>query len=142
VTYQIIYSSESRKPLQSNDLEEILEDARSRNGIEGISGALIYADRTFLQILEGDRAKVEALMDRIRSDARHENVTVLREGEIPVAKFAGWNMAYVGATPEQVARWSGIAVSTKTTDEVYDDLQRTARFAEDILALLGPEKPQ
>jgi hypothetical protein len=121
--------------LQSNDLEEILEDARSRNG------ALIYADRTFLQILEGDRAKVEALMDRIRSDARHENVTVLREGEIPVAKFAGWNMAYVGATPEQVAQWSGIAVSTKTTDEVYDDLQRTARFAEDILALLGPEKP-
>ena len=144
MTYQIIYSSQSTMPMQSDDLEALLEQARSRNGSRGISGALIYADGMFLQILEGERAELQALMARIQKDVRHDTVTILREGETPTAKFSSWKMAYVSATPEQVARWAGISVAAGRNEVLSDDgedLRRTAQFAQDILDLLAPAQP-
>jgi len=145
MTYQTIYSSESTFPMQADDLEELLEYARSRNIKQGISGALIYTDGIFLQILEGERANVEALMARILADVRHEKVTILRQAEIPSAQFSSWKMAYVGATPEQVAQWAWIGAEVGTdesTVDVVDNLRRTAQFVRDILALLAPEAPR
>ena len=143
MTYQTVYSSESTIPMQSEDLEVLLERARARNGLHGISGALVYTDRIFLQILEGKREQVEALMARIRKDVRHENVTILREGEIPSARFSSWKMAYISATPAEVARWAGIDVVTgksQAVGDAVDNEHRTAQFAQDILALLTDEK--
>ncbi len=144
MTYQIIYSSESTMPMQSDDLEELLERARAKNDKHGISGALVYADGMFLQILEGERADVQALMAKIVRDVRHESVSILREGEIASAKFASWKMAYVSATPQQVAIWAGIGVAesrAETANDAGEDIHRTAQFAQDILALLAPDKP-
>lgn len=143
MTYQTIYSSEATAPMQSEDLEELLEDARRRNGIAGISGALIYANGMFLQILEGEAVDVRATMARIRKDLRHEQVTILREGEVPGARFGSWKMAYLSATPAQVARWAGLSVADGTGSDVAGDgeeVDRVARFARDILALLTPEE--
>ncbi len=142
MTYQTIYSSEATIPMQSDDLEELLEKARRKNGGLSISGALVYTDGLFLQILEGDRDHVQALMDRIRKDVRHEHVTVLREGEVASAQFGSWKMAYVSATPEQVARWAGLGAGAANDEAIDDDenRRRTARFAQDILALLTTEK--
>ena len=144
MTYQIVYSSEATIPMQATDLEALLVQARSRNGTVGITGALVYAEGTFLQILEGERHALEDLMAAIRRDVRHEAVTVLREGEVPSAVFGGWGMAYVSATPEQVARWAGLGDVTGPAALATDpgrDAQRTARFAQDILALLRPVEP-
>lgn len=125
--------------MQEDDLEALLEQARSSNRLHDISGALVYTDGTFLQILEGERVKVESLMARIRKDVRHENVTILREGDVPFAQFDGWKMAYVSATPEQVARWAGLGDpgNREARETVAESLDRTARFADDILALLA-----
>ena len=139
MTYQIIYSSEASTPMQTDDLEELLGHARRSNATKGITGALVYAEGMFLQILEGDKAEVQDLMAEIRRDVRHETVIVLREGEIPVAIFGSWKMAYVEATPQQVAKWAGLSVARDTTEslgEIGEDEQRTAKFAQDILSLL------
>ena len=144
VIYQIIYSSESSTPMQLDDLEDILEHARIWNATVGITGALVYADGVFLQILEGDRVKVQALMMKIMADLRHETVIVLRECEIPFALFGSWQMAYVSATPAQVAAWAGLSIAPGT-DEAYssigEDPHRAEQFAQSILALLKPESP-
>ena len=140
MTYQLIYSSDATTPMQKDDLEELLVHARRRNGIRAITGALVYAEGMFLQILEGDRASVHDLMAEIRRDVRHETVTVLREGEIPIASFGSWKMAYVSATQQQVARWAGLSVATGTVESPSDkgEAQRqTAQFALDILSLLA-----
>jgi len=142
MTYQIVYSSESATPMQSDELEEILQHARGSNAAKGITGALIYVDGIFLQVLEGETGTVQELMARISKDVRHETVTVLKQGEISSAIFSDWKMAYVSATPQQVAEWAGlsgaIAIPEILTD-MRQDPQRTAQLAAGILSVLTAE---
>lgn len=140
MTYQIIYSSVSSTPMQLDELEDILEQAQGNNARNGVTGALVYVDGFFLQILEGEKQTAQDLMQRIAKDLRHETVTVLREGEIPVGAFSDWKMAYVSATPEQVADWAGLSVTT-LLPEVWEDLRRdrnkASLVAEGILSILA-----
>ena len=142
MTYQIIYSSESATPMQMDDLEEILEHARNSNGTKGITGALVYVDGIFLQILEGDTEAVQELMARISSDVRHETVTILKQEKIPAAIFSDWKMAYVSATAEQVAKWAGLSRTTAIPDILIDmrnDPFKATQGAESILSVLTAE---
>ena len=137
--YQMIYSSESATPMQMDELEEILEHARSSNAEKGITGALIYVDGVFLQILEGDMEAVQALMEKIAKDFRHETVTVLKQGAVDAAAFSDWDMAYVSATPQQVAEWAGLSGTTAIPEVLTDmrqDSHRASQVAESILAML------
>ena len=144
MTYQLIYSSEAATPMQTDDLQELLDHARRSNGAKGITGALVYAEGIFLQILEGDKVRVQDLMAKIQQDVRHENVFVLREGEVPTAIFGSWKMAYVSATQKQVAKWAGVSAANAATEslsETAEEQNRTAQFAQDILALLVAGDP-
>ena len=139
MTYQIIYSSEAATPMETADLEVLLDHARRKNAAEGITGALVYAEGIFLQILEGDEVRLQDLMANIRQDVRHVSVVVLREGEIPAAIFGNWKMAYVSATPQQVADWAGLGAANGATEHLgftVEEQNRTAQFARDILSLL------
>jgi len=139
MVYQIVYSSDSTTPMQLDDLEDILEQARTRNAENGITGALVYADGVFLQVIEGERKNVQQLMADILSDLRHESVTIIHEGEIPQAVFADWNMAYVSATSEQIANWAGLPNATAIHGPDTDiglDSSRVAQVTESILTSL------
>jgi hypothetical protein len=144
MTYQIIYCSESATPMQTDELEEILQHARGSNAAKGITGALIYVDGIFLQILEGEAGVVQELMARISKDLRHETVTVLKEGVVASASFSDWRMAYVSATAAQVANWAGLNASTAIPEVLTDmrqDPDRTSLLAQGILSVLtsGPK---
>ena len=137
--HQIIYSSVASTPMQLDELEDILEQARDNNTNSGITGALVYVDGFFLQILEGDKNSVLELMRRISDDVRHETMTILQAGDIPGSTFADWKMAYVGASPEQVANWAGLSVTTKLPeiwDTVRQDRDRAMQLARGILLVL------
>ena len=143
MTYQIIYSSESSTPMQAEDLEYLLAHARRHNAAKGITGALVYADGVFLQILEGDNTSVKDLMAKILQDVRHETVTIFRESEIPAAAFSGWDMAYVSATSAQVAHWAGLSGAIEIPEiltDIRQDPHRAAQVAQSILAYLAPDE--
>ena len=125
--------------MQVDELEDILEQAQNNNSRNGITGALVYIDGSFLQILEGEKDTVQALMQKISKDFRHETISVLHEGEIEAAAFSEWKMAYVSATPEQVARWAGLS-STTQLSEVWQDIRqdpsRATQLTNSILSVL------
>ena len=73
---QIIYSSKATRPMASTLLEQILVDARSGNEARDVTGVLVYVVGVFLQILEGERAVLDALLASIRADTRHESMKV------------------------------------------------------------------
>ena len=128
--------------MRMNDLEDILEHARSNNAKKGITGALVYVDGVFLQILEGDTEVVKELMTKISRDVRHETVTVLKQGEIPAPTFSDWRMAYLSATAEQVAKWAGLSGTTAVPDimsGMRNDPLKATQVAQSILSVLANE---
>ena len=139
--YQIMYSSQATKPMMVTGLEEILTDARTGNQARNVTGALVYVDGVFLQIIEGDKEVVHKLMASIASDSRHHSVKVFYEIEVDVRAFGSWSMAYLSPTAEQMSNWAGLP-GTATIDELLADVNRgphrVPRILVNILNALVP----
>lgn len=102
LTY-LVYTSVASRQMLPADLESILFTSRRRNLETGITGALLYRNTTFIQFLEGPRAEIDALMDRIRTDDRHGSVRVLLVEQAAERSFGDWKMGF------------GIPQDTRTT---------------------------
>jgi hypothetical protein len=82
------------------ELKNILGVAKARNAEAGVTGALLFNEERFVQILEGEKAEVEAIFGSIKRDRRHSAVTVLATQEKPIRHFGAWSMAFVGRSPQ------------------------------------------
>ena len=78
------------------EIQEILGAARFHNRAAGVTGALLFTHGCFVQTLEGHRAALEDIFERIQCDERHRDVTVLSFEPIVVRTFPDWGMAYLG----------------------------------------------
>ena len=130
--YQIMYSSESTKPMTAASLEDILIDARTGNQARNVTGALVYVDGVFFQIIEGDREIVQNLMTNIARDSRHHSVKVFYEAEVDARTFGSWSMAYLSTTAERMSTWAGLP-GTSTVGKLLADLERAPQRAPQIL---------
>lgn len=92
--YELLYCSSARQDLTTDDIVEILYTSRKWNTDNDITGCLLYYDKQFIQILEGDEKSVKALFFNIRKDIRHENITLLKENEKKKRFFSGWSLAF------------------------------------------------
>ena len=140
MTYQVIYSSRALEQLSLADLESILVDAREGNKKRGITGALIFVEGIFLQILEGERDAVHDLLGSIRKDSRHSELHVIYEAEIEHAMFSAWKMAYLSASPGLIAAWLGMEGTTSVQEllaELHRRPQQASGVAEGILTAIA-----
>ena len=92
---QIVYVSAACEPFSANALSTLLRNARARNQMYEVTGMLLYHDRSFLQVLEGDAKYVDATFERIGKDPRHRNTRVLHRGPIHSREFPDWSMAFI-----------------------------------------------
>ncbi|MDO6519600.1 BLUF domain-containing protein [Zobellia uliginosa] len=92
--YTLTYESKAVKGLSNVDIEAILETARNFNKANGLTGCLIFYKRKFIQILEGEKEKVQTLFENIKQDPRHSGVYLLSEGETEERNFPNWGMVY------------------------------------------------
>lgn len=99
----LVYLSSATDRFAESDLEPILAGARRRNAAAGLTGVLLYADRSFIQVLEGDAAALEATMARIVADPRHDGVIMLYRKPIAARGFADWSMGFRRAAGQQGA---------------------------------------
>lgn len=89
---QLIYLSEARYSMTTEMLEKITSQASQRNSAVEITGILFYANRHFLQVLEGPITPVTGLFESIRLDPRHRKVQLLGCYPIRERRFASWDM--------------------------------------------------
>ncbi|RYG57936.1 MAG: BLUF domain-containing protein [Alphaproteobacteria bacterium] len=80
-------------------LQEIFAVSIKNNKRHSITGCLAQPDGHFVQVIEGEAANVDRLMDKIIADARHEDVITLGEWNIQARLFQGWDMARPDITP-------------------------------------------
>lgn len=93
--------------VSEDDLQNILHVARVNNTEAGISGILLYGGDEFVQVLEGPKARVEALFDRIEKDKRHMDVAPLVSTPITSRTFGDWSMAYAALSADNVRKIGG-----------------------------------
>jgi hypothetical protein len=92
--WHLVYASAAVEGFQLSDLEEILRAARTRNARDDITGMLLFEGKSFLQVLEGERSKIDDLLERIRVDRRHARTVLLLREPIEQRSFADWTMGY------------------------------------------------
>lgn len=90
----MIYVSSAVGRLDGESLDRILEVSRRNNARDGISGALLYADGSFIQAIEGAPEAIDRLMARIDRDPRHRDLTVISRMPIDRRQFAEWSMGF------------------------------------------------
>ncbi len=130
--YKIVYCSRNLvagDPEQRDaEIAQILDTARRNNSRNGITGALLFNSGCFAQVLEGPRAAIETIFERIQCDQRHNDVAVLESGSATERSFPEWAMAHVQPPSEE--RATGIAA---TLDQA---LLRPENSGHEVLALL------
>ena len=73
----------------------IVRTARAFNASHGITGVLLFDGERFCQYIEGPSPALDALVDRICEDPRHQNVTPLLQGPLSAARrYPDWSMAF------------------------------------------------
>jgi hypothetical protein len=92
---RLTYASRLSKDMGPEALGKIIEVSRRNNKKLGITGALCYSPRGFLQILEGPADTVNELYRRIVQDSRHAHPTLIEYARVHFREFESWSMAYV-----------------------------------------------
>ncbi len=91
---ELIYQSVTDGEMSKQTMQDIINEARQKNPNRNITGCLYYKNRTFLQLLEGEKSEVESLFAKIQKDPRHFNPKIVWQGEIGERSFAKFWMMY------------------------------------------------
>jgi hypothetical protein len=112
--YNLVYCSKATAGVDDAAVANIIEIAKRWNPEHGITGLLVFGSGIFFQWLEGPRDNVTALMNKLRTDPRHDNVVMFSENEeVRERLFRDWDMELV------------------TTDDIRDVLSDALDSAED-----------
>lgn len=92
---RLLYVSQPVGPITSTVTSSILEVSIPNNKEESVTGVLCQGSGLYMQVLEGERSKVNNLFSKIKVDRRHKNVELLLLEDIDQRKYGQWSMALV-----------------------------------------------
>ena len=97
--FRLVYASTSllsdEPDFAREQIEQILLVSRRNNEAAEITGALLFSDTNFSQVLEGPRADVERLYETLNHDPRHKDLLLLLSEPLAARQFPDWSMAYM-----------------------------------------------
>jgi hypothetical protein len=132
---RLLYASRSKPEHVQENLLTILNQARSHNPSNGITGVLCHSENVFMQVLEGGREAVNQLYSHILRDPRHYDVVLLDYEEIQERRYSGWTMGQANLNkinPSILLKYSALpelnphAMSGKMSLALIEELIATA----------------
>ena len=130
-----IYVSTATHDLRDAELASILDVSRRNNAAQDITGALGYHDRNFIQVLEGPKGPVEALLGKIARDTRNTGLFVVHRSRIDERVFGEWSMGWFLASDlTRVGFDAGVLRILDTpsamVNTMFDEFRRTTRLTQ------------
>jgi hypothetical protein len=86
----------------------ILGESQRNNDRDGLTGALVAHDGCFIQVIEGEPGRLDALLKRLDDDPRHRDIRLIERVEIATRLFGQWSMASVHVSPELAPMLEGV----------------------------------
>lgn len=97
--YRLLYRSEAAlvgaTAHLGDQVEAIAVAAAARNLVAEITGAMVFVQGGFIQVLEGSLQPLEATFERICRDTRHRQVSLIEFRPIDERAFGDWSMALI-----------------------------------------------
>ena len=103
----LIYISTAIRLFNDDELKEILMKSQENNLKNGLTGMLLYAEGSFVQLLEGEADQLNETYEKIKADKRHKNLSKLDEGKTDSRSFPEWTMGYKLITPTDMSEFKG-----------------------------------
>lgn len=93
---ELTYVSEPAQGMSFLGLMRLLYHSYLRNLRLEITGALIYENNQFGQVIEGPEDVIESLWEKIQQDNRHKNIRLIERKAIGSRSFQKWTMVFQG----------------------------------------------
>ncbi|QDK36774.1 BLUF domain-containing protein [Bdellovibrio sp. NC01] len=134
--FHLIYLSHAVADLSYTDIRDILETSRKNNSLAETTGVLIYRDGYFVQVLEGNKATVLDLVEKIKEDDRNYKLKVLVQTESSQRYFKEWSMGFLDGdieanTTDALLDLFDICYESEKTDEAKI-MEMVKRFSESV----------
>lgn len=99
MTYRLVYHSRNSEPGFGHDeIKAILRVSQHNNAAAGVTGALMFDEGYFAQVLEGSQSAIEETFERIQMDPRHHDVQIVDYSPVVNRTFPRWAMTYAGTS--------------------------------------------
>jgi len=126
--HQIIYISSAKAELTEDALLELLASSQKRNAARGITGLLLHADGSIIQVMEGPEDAVKNLYQKVAADSRHGVVTLIANRSIEQRDFPEYKMGFKRArreeVEEQIPGFTDMVEKRSVTNEQFAGLSR------------------
>jgi len=121
--YKLLYVSAANVTLDEQGLLDILEQARRNNQKNGLTGLLLFAEGSIIQLLEGEKEAVDNTFQTIAQDSRHTGIIKLIAEYADSRDFSDWSMGFK-------------RIQSKSLDEIagFNDLLENKTLEENQLA--------
>lgn len=136
--HQLIYLSQATRPLSAKSLRGLVEQAQQANARQHLTGALVYGNKRFIHLLEGEQAALEQAYVRIRQDPRHQHLCQVAYHPIVARRFTEWPLAFQSLSPAQFAHLAGYLAPTTSRPHFPVYGSGATSFVEALRALVQP----
>ena len=97
---QVIYISKAAYEFSASELQELAAVAARNNTLEGITGALLFIDNCFIQVIEGDERAMSHMLTKLKADPRHHDIRIIADQLEESRHFSDWSMGLI-STPDE-----------------------------------------
>ena len=96
--YAISYVSTANLELRDQAISDIMAKTNEFNKSRDISGILLYNERSFFQLIEGEQNIIEDLYRKIAEDSRHHDIIKFLEKPVSRPPFDGYMTDFITDT--------------------------------------------
>jgi class 3 adenylate cyclase len=122
---RIIYISKITNPLSNKEIESIGIVSSQNNKQRNVTGTLVFFEKMFFQIIEGDDNEVDQLFQKIGNDPRHCDIIRLKtEDDINDRLFPNWNMKMINLDNNVDDLLRPIKILLQTVIETHSMVER------------------
>ena len=122
---RIIYISKITNPLSNKEIEQIGNISIQNNMQINVTGSLVFFEKMFFQIIEGDDKVVDRLYEKIGNDPRHCDILRLKtEDDINERLFPDWYMKTINLDNNVDDLLRPIKILLQTVIETHSIVER------------------
>lgn len=96
--YAISYVSTAHIDLHEQAVDDLMIKTNEYNNGQNITGILLYNERSFFQLIEGEKKTIQHLYEKIAQDSRHQDLIKFLEKPVHRPSFDGYSTDFITDT--------------------------------------------